>query len=46
MSITNITEPNHDQKDHHIKLVIAYQNQVPWSNASKGGKMPKTEKGS
>ena len=25
MSIINITEPNHDQNDHHIKLVITYQ---------------------
>ena len=25
MSIISITEPNHDQNDHHIKLVIVYQ---------------------
>ena len=25
LSIINITDPNHDQNDHHIKLVIVYQ---------------------
>ena len=25
MSVINITEPNHDQNGHHIKLVIVYQ---------------------
>ena len=30
----NIIEPNHEQNDHHIKLVLVYQNQVPWLNGS------------
>ena len=29
MSIINIAEPNHDQNDHHIKLVIVYQKSRP-----------------
>ena len=29
LSIINITEPNYDQNDHHIKLVIAYQKTGP-----------------
>ena len=29
MSIINISEPNHNQNDHHIKLVIVYQKSGP-----------------
>ena len=29
LSIINITEPNHDQNDHHIKVVIVYQKSGP-----------------
>ena len=29
MSITNITEFNHDQNDHHIKLVIVFKKSGP-----------------
>ena len=29
LSVINITEPDHDQNDHHIKLVIVYQQSGP-----------------
>ena len=29
LSINNITQPNHNQNDHHIKLVIVYKKSGP-----------------
>ena len=44
MSIINITEPYHDQNDHHIKLVIVYQKSGPLMEWFKK-MMPNVDKG-
>ena len=45
LSITNITESNHDQNVHHIKQVTVYQTPGPWANGSKVKNAQKLTKG-